>query len=269
MHSQMVVDLMCLSCLNRNSLNSLNEKTERLKQATIQKPELVIFDCDGVLVDSEVLSYETYAKVFASENFDITPSDLLDRLSGLSLSDMLQSLKKNAGVTLSSNIKDKLHKAILQRFTRDLRPMPGIIDLLENLTAIPIPFCVASNGSKARITHALTVTGLREYFSDERIFDVSLVKNGKPAPDLFLYAAEKMGIAPNQCLVIEDSVTGIAAAKAAQMAVIGFLGGSHCTAKNYASRIHAAQPSLVVDSIDAVKKILVKKLAGLKNTTPS
>lgn len=224
----------------------------RTQQKTFKNIKLVIFDCDGVLVDSEILSYETYAKVFAQENFDLSPDELLDRLSGLSLPDMIAALEKTEKRSFSSDILDKIDKAIRESFSRSLKPVPGSAELLEKLTAHGIKICVVSNGFRGRIDHALTVTGLKKYFQDDQIFDVSQVKNGKPAPDLLLYAARQMGVDPTHTVVVDDSVTGIRAARAAQMHVIGFLGGSHTAAKGYQTRVKRAQADRVAYSMDEI-----------------
>ncbi len=229
----------------------------RTQQKTFKNIKLVIFDCDGVLVDSETLSYETYTKVFAQENFDLSPDELLDRLSGLSLPDMIAMLEKTEGRSFSSDILDKIDKAIRESFSRSLKPVSGTSELLEKLTAHGIKICVVSNGFRGRIDHALTVTGLKKYFPDNHIFDVSQVKNGKPAPDLLLYAAKQMGANPMDTVVVDDSVTGIRAAQAARMAVIGFLGGSHAAAEGYQTRINRAQADTIAYSMDEISDFFI------------
>lgn len=219
--------------------------------------KLVIFDCDGVLVDSEILSYETYAKVFAQDNFEVSPDELLHQLSGLSIDDMISTLEKKRGKSFNKGIKDKIAQAIVEAFTKKLKPIPGVISLLQKLVDAEIDFCVVSNGLKSRVSNALRVTGLEKYFTDQQIFDVSQVKNGKPAPDLLLHAAHTTGHDPHDCFVIDDSVTGIKAGLAAGMTVIGFLGGAHAQPAWYRERVLNANPTHLAYDMEAVGKIIL------------
>ncbi|MCL5437058.1 MAG: HAD-IA family hydrolase [Candidatus Dependentiae bacterium] len=231
-------------------------KPQRGSQKRIETPKLVIFDCDGVLVDSEVLSYQTYAKVFAEENFRASPEELLRRLSGLTLADMISTIEKEEGIRFSSDIFDRIAKAIHEAFTNELKAMPGTAHLLERLAAAGIRSCVVSNGLKSRVDQALTVTGLKKYFPERHIFDISLVTRGKPAPDLLLYAAKSFSTSPAVCLVIDDSVTGIRAAQAAHMQTIAFLGGSHTTIDNYQEKVRATEPDAIAFSMDEVVRLI-------------
>lgn len=213
---------------------------------------MIIFDCDGVLIDGEILSYKTYAKILAEENFGVSSDELLKRFSGLSLADMITGVEKTYGVHLNSNIYNKIDKAICEVFRAHLKPMPGIVDVLEKLKRQNIPFCLVSNGLRSRIDCALDATGLKKYFPKNHLFDVSLVKNGKPSPDLYLHAALAMGAAPSACLVIDDSAAGIQAAKSAHMLVIGFLGGEHAKTVPYQKAIRDAKPDAIAYSMREV-----------------
>lgn len=231
-----------------------------LNQAALQslkKPDLVIFDCDGVLVDGEVLSYETYAKVFTQENFAISPDDLMHRYSGLSLADMIAEIEKTGHIRFSSAILEKIDQAIREVFMQKLKPVSGVIELLEELKQQNIPVCLVSNGLRSRVDCALKATGLKKYFPENQIFDVSLVKRGKPAPDLLMYAAWATDKNPGRCVAIDDSVTGITAARAADMPVIGFLGGAHATGLEYQANVKAAKPTALAYSMDDVAKLLL------------
>lgn len=224
--------------------------------AESKNKKLVIFDCDGVLVDSEVLSYETYAKVFSQNKFDASPDELLHQLSGLSIDGMIQTLGKKRQKPFKKGIKEEIAQAIVKAFAEKLKPISGVKLLLDTLEKEQIDFCVVSNGLRSRITQALKVTNLEKYFVDNRIFDVSQVHNGKPSPDLLLYATNQMGYRPCDSIVIDDSVTGIAAGRAAHMTIIGFLGGSHAQALWYQEKVINAQPTYLAYSMEEVFNII-------------
>ncbi|MDQ0392988.1 HAD family hydrolase [Labrys monachus] len=186
-------------------------------------PSLVIFDCDGVLVDSEILSAEVEAEALQALGAEVTPQDVMRLFLGLTQADMEKRVEKDYGIKLPEDhawvTSQMLRKAYLSR----LNPIPGIREVLEGLE---IPFCVASNSPPAKLGLGLSVTNLYELLYPN-IFCSKLVARGKPAPDLFLYAAKTMGVASSDAVVVEDSVVGIRAAKAAGMRAIGFVGGLH------------------------------------------
>jgi len=186
--------------------------------------DLIIFDCDGVLVDSEIVSFEAEAEVFGEIGITLTAQDLLGRFLGMSSASMFAIIEREHGVKLPLDFAERAARRTLEAFDRRLRPIPGIAELLAGL---PDRKCVASSSEPPRIRHSLTLAGILHYF-EPHIFSAAQVKHGKPAPDLFLFAAESMGAAPARCLAIEDSVAGITAARAAGMTVLGFTGGSHC-----------------------------------------
>ena len=205
--------------------------------------DLVIFDCDGVLVDSEMLSVRADIECLAEHAVDISAEEILERYTGISMAGMLADLEARCGRTLPGFAER--HRQCLERlFEEDLRPIPGVVEVLDSLTC---PSCVASSSDHQRIRHALSLVGLLDRFQPN-LFSAVDVKHGKPAPDLFLHAAALMGVAPVSCVVIEDSLPGVAAAVAAGMTAIGFIAGSHCR-PGHDSRLLAQGAALVVGSM--------------------
>ncbi|MCD1267181.1 HAD-IA family hydrolase [Shinella sp. AETb1-6] len=185
---------------------------------------LFIFDCDGVLVDSEPLAAQAYVRVYAKHGLTITP-DVIAHCVGMKQADILKRINDLTGQAFPLEHEGDIWLETRSVFQEALTPVPGIKTFLERLD---VPCCVASSSSIERIEFSLTTTGLIDFFNND-IFSSSMVKKGKPAPDLFLYAADKMGVAPAHCIVIEDSPFGVQGAVAAGMAVIGFTGGGHST----------------------------------------
>lgn len=186
--------------------------------------DLVIFDCDGVLIDSEPLVNRAHADTLARCGYAITAEVLLERFCGVSDAEMLAVIERERGHPLPQDYCSRVAALIEREYRRALRPIPGIGEALRELA---LPVCVASSSAPAQIRLGLGIAGLLEFF-DPHLFSAAMVARGKPAPDLFLHAAERMGAAPRRCLVIEDSPAGVQAARAAGMTVIGFCGGSHC-----------------------------------------
>jgi HAD superfamily hydrolase (TIGR01509 family) len=197
--------------------------------------DLVIFDCDGVLVDSEIVSFEAEAEALAEIGIRVPVDELVERFVGLSSASAFAMLEKEHGIRLPPDFAARCRQRVLAAFDAKLRPIAGVVSLLEGLTQRR---CVASSSEPARIRHSLTLAGILHHF-DPHIFSATQVAHGKPAPDLFLFAAAQMGAAPGRCLVIEDSVPGVTGARAAGMAVLGFTGGGHCR-NGQAERLRAA-----------------------------
>jgi HAD superfamily hydrolase (TIGR01509 family) len=186
------------------------------------EPDLIIFDCDGVLVDSEVLSCNCLSQALAEVGIDLDSDSALELFVGRSMTAVLdhyQALGRAIPEQFSAGLSARVHQA----FLAELRPVEGIGSVLEGLR---IRHCVASSSDLDRVSFSLSLTGLAPHF-DARLFTSQMVQRGKPAPDLFLYAAAAMRADPRRTLVIEDSVSGVKAAKAAGMKVWGFVGGSH------------------------------------------
>jgi HAD superfamily hydrolase (TIGR01509 family) len=186
-------------------------------------PDLVIFDCDGVLVDSELIDARIRSACFQAEGFPVTVEDLRSH-SGISGAGMAEMILERFGRPMPEGFMQATRAKIMRAFTDELRAIEGVAELLASLRT---PICVASNSHTDRVRHSLEITDLLRFF-DPHVFSAFMVERGKPAPDLFLFAAEKFGVAPTDCLVIEDSVNGVTAARTASMEVIGFCGGSHC-----------------------------------------
>jgi HAD superfamily hydrolase (TIGR01509 family) len=186
------------------------------------KPDLVIFDCDGVLVDSEVLSCQCLSEALGEYGVELGIEQVLQLFLGKSAAAVTLYWRQR-GQPLPETFLPELKSRVRERFRRSLQPIPGIGPVLSSLRT---PFCVASSSDLDRVALSLVLTGLAPHFGD-RLYTSQMVPRGKPAPDLFLYAAAQMKTAPMRTLVVEDSVSGVAAAKAAGMTVWGFVGGSH------------------------------------------
>lgn len=182
---------------------------------------LVIFDCDGVLVDSEIISVEVDKKVLADLGWAISGEEIIDRFLGRSHAHFLEVIEEHIGRKLPDTWEDTYQHLFREALAEDLRPIDGIIEALD---VIAHPTCVASNGSHSKMGFTLGITGLWGRF-EGRIFSASDVAHGKPAPDLFLHAASVLGYEPSECVVVEDSGTGVQAAIAAKMKVIAYAGG--------------------------------------------
>ena len=197
--------------------------------------DLVIFDCDGVLVDSEVISCRVHAELLTRHGYPISAEQVFARFLGRSAREARDEIEAECGRALPDDFDIQLKAALLREFTATLQAVPHIAHALDAITSA---VCVASSGAPDKIHASLSHTGLLARFAPH-IFSATQVRNGKPAPDLFLRAAAEMAVAPQRCLVIEDSVPGISAARAAGMAVFGFHGGSHCKA-GHAATLDAA-----------------------------
>ncbi|MFO1210841.1 MAG: HAD-IA family hydrolase [Amaricoccus sp.] len=210
-------------------------------------PRLVIFDCDGVLVDSEPIAMRLLIETIAGAGLTLDPEQAHELLLGKSLASMRAILARDFGLELSDAALDAMRHRLFAAFRAELEPIPGIAAALD---ALPCAFCVASSSQPERIEVSLTATGLWPRFRS-RVFSATMVKRGKPAPDLFLFAADSLGYPASACLVVEDSPAGIAAAKAAGMRVIAFTGGSHATSAAHRARIAALDPdALLADMRD-------------------
>jgi HAD superfamily hydrolase (TIGR01509 family) len=186
--------------------------------------DLVIFDCDGVLVDSEVISCHAHAETLTRHGYPITADQVLERFLGMSDREARLTIEAELGRALPDDFEAQMKQAELQRYAAELRNIPHIG---ETIAAIDLPKCVASSGTPEKIRHGLESAGLYDLLAPN-IFSATQVRNGKPAPDLFLFAARQMATPAERCVVIEDSVPGITGACAAGMTVLGFHGGSHC-----------------------------------------
>ncbi|MCZ0961231.1 HAD family hydrolase [Paracoccus benzoatiresistens] len=185
--------------------------------------ELIIFDCDGVIADSEVLSASVLIDQLAALGITVTPAHVRRHFLGRSFPTVAQRIREQFGQPLPDSFEADYRARLLDRFAMELRPTSGFMAMLD---ALQIPSCIATSSSPQRVGRTLEVLGLAGHFAD-RVFTASQVRHGKPAPDLFLLAAHRMGCAPADALVIEDSAPGVAAARAAGMRILHYAGGAH------------------------------------------
>jgi HAD superfamily hydrolase (TIGR01509 family) len=183
--------------------------------------ELVIFDCDGVLVDNERIAVRVDAVVLGKLGWTLTEAEVIERFVGRSQEYMTAEIESYLGRPLGEGWEGEFAQLYRDAFEREVRPVSGIEEAVDR---IAVPTCVASSSSHERIDYMLGLAGLRDRF-DGRVFSASEVANGKPAPDLFLHAAERMGADPSACAVVEDSRWGVEAARAAGMRAFGYAGG--------------------------------------------
>ncbi|MFJ2774849.1 HAD family hydrolase [Streptomyces sp. NPDC087300] len=184
--------------------------------------DLVIFDNDGVLVDSEPVSNTILAGYLTELGHPTSYEDSLRDYMGAAVHRVHDLVFERSGERLPADFDEVFHARVFAAFERELEPVDGALDVLAKLSADGVPYCLASSGSHERIRVGHRKTGLDKWFDESRIFSAQDVGRGKPAPDLFLYAAERMGVAPGRCVVVEDSPLGVRAAVAAGMDVYGF-----------------------------------------------
>lgn len=187
-------------------------------------PDLVIFDCDGVLVDSERLTVGVEARLLTELGWPHTAEEVVERWMGRASTHQLGEVEARLGREAMLAFDARSSEEVMEAFERDLRAVEGIEHLVERLQAAGIPTCVASSGTHKKMRYTLGITGLYDTFAG-RIYSATEVAHGKPAPDLFLHAARRMGVPPEGCVVVEDSVYGVRAAVAAGMTAYGFAGG--------------------------------------------
>ena len=189
------------------------------------QPDLIIFDCDGVLVDSEIIAAAAEAELLTASGFEITGHELSELYSGLTFSDIMLRIEEKAAIPFQASLIDQAEALVDKRLKSGIRPIEGVH---EAVAAVTVKRCICSNSRLERIEMMLARTALAPFFQG-RIFSSldTPSRKPKPAPDVFLHAAQSMGADPAKTFVIEDSVHGIAGAKAANMRVIGFTGASH------------------------------------------
>ena len=213
---------------------------------------MVIFDCNGVLVDSEPLATAVVSQEFVRAGFALTPDVVARYFTGRRPADMFAEVELAAGRRLPPNFAANVASATLRRFRAELRATSHAAHALSWLRG---PKCVASSSSYDRIRVSLESTDLIRFF-EPNLFSASEVRHGKPAPDLMLHAAGKMGVHPSECIVVEDSPVGVAAGVAAGMTAIGFVGGSHAGSQ-LASHLRAAGARAVISDMRALKGTII------------
>jgi HAD superfamily hydrolase (TIGR01509 family) len=223
---------------------------------------LLIYDCDGVLVDSETIACTALAEVITGLGHTMTAADVMREFGGRRLADVLHRAEELLGRPIPADIGERAGRDLLARFRRELRPVDGAADAIQ---ALPYRRCVASSSTPERLHLSLEVTGLASLFGAD-VYSADEVAHGKPAPDLFLYAATRCGADPADAIVIEDSLPGIAAARAAGMVAIGFAGTGHDVA-GMAAELARGGAELVVTRM-ADLPAAVKELVGRMNVRP-
>ncbi|KKJ77848.1 hypothetical protein WH95_05330 [Kiloniella litopenaei] len=196
-------------------------------------PELVIFDCDGVLVDSEALAARIVSQTLADYDIELNPQDVANQFAGYTDDAIRDHFNKVSDTKLPEDFAQIVERGTIDQMAGALETLPYI---KETLSILEHPFCVASNSRTDRLDSALDKTGLGRFFPKERRFSSSMVEHPKPAPDLHLMACEMMKVKPEQALIIEDTVTGVTGGKNAGIAVLGFVGAEHIVDKNVQGR---------------------------------
>ena len=214
-------------------------------------PDLIIFDCDGVLIDSEIIACGADAEELSRIGYPITVDEVVRRFAGVPNGQMFAEIERELGRPLPPDLEDRVESKVLQRYRNGLEPIARV---RETISTLAWPFCVASSSKPQKLTLGLSETGLFD-LCHPNIFSSTLVDKGKPAPDLFLFAAERMQVAPGRCIVIEDSVAGVTAARAAGMRILGFFGGSHCSPE-HGDLLRRAGAELVFKSFSLVPAIV-------------
>lgn len=204
----------------------------------------LIFDCDGVLVDSEPLSVAELGRTFRDQGLPVDDADIYDRMIGRPIAEIVAIYTAEHGIDIT-NALPAYRERLRASFEAELRAIDGIAGALDALPGLPR--AVASSSTLPRLDLSLGLVGLRDRFAPH-IYSATQVARGKPAPDLFLFAAEELGVQPADCIVIEDSPAGVTAAKAAGMRVIGLTAGSHAAPARLAERLGALRPDALIAS---------------------
>lgn len=222
--------------------------------------ELLISDCDGVLVDSEILSERIVMDELSRHAPRTELEKLLEGTFGLTTRDIIQRVEERFGITLPEGIHKDIRTRAEQLIATQVEPIPGVKEALER---IDLPLAVASNSQRHSVVSSVARAGLTERVAGH-IFSADMVEHPKPAPDVYLLAARTMGVSPENCLVIEDSATGVRAALAAGMRVIGFTGASHIPPK-HGETLRRLGVTALISHMDQ----LPQQVAALRETATS
>ncbi len=214
------------------------------------EPALIIFDCDGVLVNSEPIANRILAEALTSEGYVCSFEDSVERFLGRDLPTIIREVEDSFGQKLSEGFFDKLRADTYAASQNNLQPVPGIDSALGYIAC---PKCVASSGPPEKIRLSLDLTGLRHHFG-EALFSAPQASRGKPHPDLFLHASRQFDVQPEDCVVVEDSVPGVLGARAAGMAVLGYAGGDYIAPGHCKSRMEAGAKTF--SKMDALPDLL-------------
>lgn len=198
--------------------------------SSVRLPRLVIFDCDGVLVDSEAISNDVLARSLSAEGLAMTLAEARAAYQGLLLAEVVREAEGRLGRSLPDGWLARYEHERAEAFRRELRAVPGAAAAVTAFSAAGVEVCVASQGKREKTQLSLELTGLRDLFAEHALFGAELVARGKPHPDLFLHAASTFGVAPTDCVVVEDSPSGVIAARTAEMRVFGYATDSDAAA---------------------------------------
>ena len=216
-------------------------------------PQLIIFDCDGVVADSEALANRLLAESITKIGTPTTMDDSIRLFMGKRWEDCKRAIVDWTGAPLPPNFEADHTSLSRDRMRDEVGPLPGLELFLKAHRGYAV--CIASSSGHEWLDHCVDKFGLREYFG-KNLYSAADVTHGKPAPDIFLYAADRMGIAPDDCLVLEDSTSGIMGALSAGMTAVGFLGGSHIL-DGHAERLLSAGAHHLARNFADVAKLLI------------
>lgn len=215
---------------------------------------LVIFDCDGVLVDSEYVTSRIFAETLTAYGYPISIEDSIIRFTGINEHQCRHLIMHESGIDIPEDYWALQQSKLSKVYESDLKPL--LQSVLETIDRLQIPKCVASNSARKHVVQCLEFTDQKKFFSNNSIFTSQQVPRPKPAPDLFLFAAREMGVKPENCIVIEDSSTGAQAAIAAGMQVLLFVGGGHAKFDWYQSLVSIHNKPMLSTSLDLSNAIL-------------
>jgi HAD superfamily hydrolase (TIGR01509 family) len=220
--------------------------------------DLIIFDCDGVLVDSEIIAAQVESRLLTEAGYPISVEEMGERFSGMTWKNILLAVEAEASIPLSASLLDKSEKLLDAKLASSVKIIDGVKFALSRITQ---PRCICSNSGSARLDAMLTKVGLKPYFEGHIYSAKDLGPDRvKPKPDIFLHGAKEMGVEPSKVVVVEDSVHGVSAARAAGMRVIGFTGASH-TYLSHADRLTEAGAETVISRMSELPAV-VEALSG-------
>lgn len=218
-------------------------------------PSLVIFDCDGVLIDSEIIAARAQSRALAAHGIAITPEEAARRFAGIPDADMWQTLQQESACSLPEGFAREYADGLAATFRQELRALPGALETVRALRERGPQVCVASSSTPPKLEAALKLVGLWDEFAPH-VFSTAQVAHGKPAPDVFLFAARQMRVAILDCVVVEDSVPGVRAARAARMRAVGYVGASH-NGPDQRQRLLDEGASDVIDDLRRLPELLL------------
>lgn len=218
---------------------------------------LIIFDCDGVLIDSEIVVCRLVSEAMTGMGHELTLEDVIRRFAGRPEPEMIAEIERDWGRPVPPEYFTRMRSSIAEAYATELRAVDGVPEVLQR---IQIPVCVASSSYPEKLKMGLEAVGLYRRFAPNLV-SAKFVARGKPAPDVFIYAAGWMKTPIAECLVIEDSVPGVQSARAAGLRVFGFVGGSHCPPE-HADRLLEAGAELVMSDLHELQTHLPEAFQG-------